>query len=192
MTRDDALDLSDLDWATLYQALTGPGTAQVDVSWLDGYLAGLSLQPQPLSGSAWLLTALGVTPQDPRIAPLCERRLQALRTALRCQSWWDPFIRAEFDDAGPTTAEQLSETLGPWVAGLDQALHDFALPQVEDDPAWMMVLARLYRHLPPSNDQDREVVTLLNKAHPLNSLEDAVDELTACVGELWDLVPPPQ
>ncbi len=192
MTFDNALDLSDQDWATLDKALTGPGTAQVDVSWLDGYLVGLSLQPQPLTGSAWLSTALGVTPQDPQIAPLCERRLQGLRAALRSQSWWDPFIRAEPDEAGPATAEQLSQTLVPWVAGLDQALHDFALPQVEDDPAWMMVLARLYRHLPPDNDQDREVVALLNEAHPLSTLEDAVDELTACVGELWDLVPHPQ
>lgn len=193
MTSDNALDLTDDEWAQLDQALGAMCPRQVDVGWLDGYLAGLCLQPQPPSAALWTAAALGAMPQDQAgtVIRLSHQRLRALRAALRNQIWWDPFIRVQANDAEPTSAELLSEWVRPWVAGLEQSLHDFKLPQVEDNPAWMMVLARLYRHLPASDDQDREVIAVLNEAHPLSTLEDAVDELTACVGELWDLVPHP-
>ncbi len=192
MTADNTRDLNDDEWAQLDQAVGALRPRQVDVGWLDGYLVGLSLQPQPPSEAVWLSTALGSMPQDHQVTRLSHQRLRALRAALRNQVWWDPFIRAQASEAEPTSAELLSEIVRPWVAGLEQSLHDFALPQVEDNPAWMMVLARLYRHLPASDDQDREVIAMLNEAHPLSTLEDAVDELTACVGELWDLVPHPE
>ncbi len=172
-------DLTDPEWAALDRALDG------HASWLDGYLAGVALQPEPPSGKDWLHAVLGAS-ADPQHQALCQRRLGALSEALRSQAWWDPFLRIPEADAVPA----LSQQLAPWVAGFDQALQDHPLAAAQDDPALMMVLARLYRHLPAHDPQEQALVDLLDQTQPLHSLEDAVDELTACVAELWDLTRP--
>ncbi|MES2890187.1 MAG: hypothetical protein V4739_19480 [Pseudomonadota bacterium] len=207
MSTDLPADLTDADWLALDTALAE--TSAADPSWLDGYWAGLALQPEPPDTGAATAAALDVAAPAPvLITTLARQRVQFLRAAWRAQDWWDPFVRAPQDEAlswpdasvdaaaAPPAVSPafLGEALGPWVAGLEQALHDFPLAAVEGeptDPAGMMVLARLYRHLPAQGPQEQTLVDLLNQAHPLDSLEDAVDELTACVAELWDLSRPP-
>lgn len=172
-------DLADPEWATLDSLLDGHAT------WFDGYLAGLTLQPQPLFGLEWLHALLGPT-TDPLVQTLSARRMKALSTALRSQTWWDPFLRMAED---PTSSPAVSPQLAPWVAGFDQALQEHPVAGLHD-PACMLVLARLYRHLPAHDPQEQALVSLLDQTQPLDSLEDAVDELTACVAELWDLTRP--
>lgn len=196
MTTDLPPDLTDADWSALDTALGERSLA--DPRWLDGYWAGLALQPEPPDAGAATLAALDVGTLAPEVTSLARQRVRFLRASWRAQGWWDPFVLAPQDEAAAAHPQaspaSLCEALGPWVAGLEQALHDFPLTAVEGedaDPAGMMVLARLYRHLPAQGLQEQALVDLLNQSYPLDSLEDAVDELGACVAELWDLSQPP-
>jgi hypothetical protein len=184
-------DLSDSEWSTLQDALATL-TFPIDMVWLDGYLVGLVLQAHRPEWAAWAPKAMGAAPSDPLIQTLSERRMGHLSAALDQKAWWDPFLRAQQPDTndGPV-AEALSEALMPWAAGLEQALYDFPIEACEQNPNLMLVLARVYRHLPAPDEHEQEVVELLNNAYPLTTLEDAVDELTACIGELWDLTRSP-
>lgn len=182
-------DLSDAEWATLDGALAAL-TLPTDASWLDGYIAGLTLLPEQPEWSDWAAKALGSVPLEPLIQTLSQRRLSSLSQALAQKAWWDPFLRASLTELEDPHPEAMSEVLMPWAAGLEQALHDFPIEAFHNDPSLMLVLARIYRHLPAPDEQEREVVELLNHAYPLDSLEDAVDELTACVSELWELTHP--
>jgi uncharacterized protein len=51
----------------------------------------------------------------------------------------------------------------------------------------MAALARLYRHLPAETDEEREVVAVLDREHPLKTLDDAIEELVVTVADLADL-----
>lgn len=194
--KSPAADLTDSEWATLDESLALPPLS-VDTSWLDGYLAGMALQPKLPEWSACAPETLGHTRLNPAIQDLIDRRLIALRQALSDKSWWDPYLRAPQTELPDSHPEIISDVLMPWVAGLEQALEAFPLTAVNDhdELAAMLVQARVYRHLPALDEQEREVADLLNQTFPLESLEDAVDELTACLAELWDLsrgATPPQ
>ena len=183
-----ATDLTDSEWASLDESLLLPPLS-VDTSWLDGYLAGLALQPDQTEWSRWAPEALVPCQISPATQSLVERRLAALRQALSDKAWWDPYLRAPQTELQDNSPELISQVLMPWVAGFEQALEAFPLVGVNehDELAAMLVQARVYRHLPALDEQEREVADLLNQSFPLESLEDAVDELTACLAELWDL-----
>lgn len=51
----------------------------------------------------------------------------------------------------------------------------------------MEALARLYRHLPPETDDEREVFDTLNRELPLASLDEAIDDLVMAVTDLAEL-----
>ena len=55
------------------------------------------------------------------------------------------------------------------------------------DDAVAAALARIMRHLPPDNDEEREIVAMLDRDLPLASLDEAIDELVAAVADLADL-----
>jgi uncharacterized protein len=75
----------------------------------------------------------------------------------------------------------------PWVAGFHHAVETFPdLAEMPDD-AVMAALARLYRHLPVENDEQREIVATLDREHPLATLDDAMEELVVTVADLQDL-----
>jgi uncharacterized protein len=75
----------------------------------------------------------------------------------------------------------------PWVAGFHHAAETFPdLAEMPDD-AVMAALARLYRHLPVEDDEQRELVALLDREHPLATLDDAMEELVVTIADLQDL-----
>jgi uncharacterized protein len=55
------------------------------------------------------------------------------------------------------------------------------------DDAVMGALARLYRHLPAETDEERELVSVLDREQPLHTLDDAVEDLVTAVADLSDL-----
>ena len=69
---------------------------------------------------------------------------------------------------------------GPPVPGLDEL----------DIPAVRLALARLYRFLPPTGEPSRRRSTSLARERPLPTLDAAIDEVVACVAELYDLTEP--
>ena len=189
----------------------------LDASMLDGYLCGVLVQPRLIESDEWLPNIFdydgGVLPDDidatwlARIRELVERRHAALNRSMVEDGWFDPVVLDldEVDAAEPEaipegeTEEQaearttyagmslISRTLMPWVAGFQHACLCF--PDLSDmtDDAVMAAMARLYRHLPAETDEEKEIIATLDREHPLNDLDDAIDELVVTVADLCDL-----
>ena len=90
-------------------------------------------------------------------------------------------------DAVPAPHDPIGSAILPWVAGFEQAVH--LLPALDelDDPRVALVLARLFRFLP---DDEQGTAALVARELPLESLEDAIGEVVACVAELYELTLP--
>ena len=81
----------------------------------------------------------------------------------------------------------VSRALLPWAAGFHLAQQRIAdLGNLEDD-AVANALARIYRHLPAETDEDREVVALLDREHPLATLDEGTEDLVLAALDLWSL-----
>lgn len=196
---------------------TTPAPLQaLDASMLDGYLCGVLVQPRLIDSEEWLPNIFdydgGVLPDDvdatwfERIRELVERRHKALNRAMVEDGWFDPVVldldeQSEPDEPAPEgeSAEDaaaresyavlspISRTLMPWVAGFQHACLCF--PELSDmaDDGVSTAMARLYRHLPAETAEEKEVVALLNRDHPLNDLDDAIEELVVTVADLCSL-----
>ena len=181
-------DLTDAELdelADLLDATPAP-LAPLDLLMLDGYLAGVLVQPSVVGPDEWLAPVFDtegrVLPDDTdaawlaRCTTLIERRKGALNAGISEDGWFDPLV-----------ADVASRSLLPWVAGFQWAQDCF--PGLEDtgDDAVGAALARLYRHLPPQDDAERALVATLDREKPLASVEAAVEDAVNAVVELWDL-----
>ncbi len=90
------------------------------------------------------------------------------------------------DEAAIAALPPASRALMPWVAGFEFALSSFPVLAATADPGVLNTLARLYRHLPPRNDEERDLVSMMDRLHPLASLDPAIDDLVEAVVELSD------
>ncbi|KQV99605.1 YecA family protein [Rhizobacter sp. Root1221] len=205
-----AHDLTDEEFAELDDLLleTPQPLTPVDAVMLDGFLCGVLVQPVLLEPAVWLPFVFDFDGQplpddvDPtwrdRVTALTLRRYHALNHAIIEDGWFNPLV-LEFDDENPREPipegeidplaglSEVSQPLMPWVAGFQHAALSFPdLSEMPDD-AVMAALARLYRHLPTETDEEREVVAVLDKEHPLATLDDAIEELVVTVADLADL-----
>lgn len=205
-----AHDLTDEEFAELDDLLleTPQPLTPVDAVMLDGFLCGVLVQPVLLEPAVWLSFVFDFDGQplpddvDPiwrdRVTALTLRRYHALNHAIIEDGWFNPLV-LEFDDENPREPipegeidplaglSEVSQPLMPWVAGFQHAALSFPdLSEMPDD-AVMAALARLYRHLPTETDEEREVVAVLDKEHPLATLDDAIEELVVTVADLADL-----
>lgn len=211
-----AADLTDAEFAELDELLaTTPEPLEaLDASMLDGYLCGVIVQPRLIDIEEWLPNIFdydgGVLPEstDPkwleRIRELVERRHAALNRALVEDGWFDPVVLdldaepAEAEEGAASDAEPaedasyaalnpISRSLMPWVAGFQHACLCFPELSEMPDDAVMAALARLYRHLPAETPEEIEIVSTLDREHPLKDLDDAIEELVVTVADLCDL-----
>ena len=205
-----AHDLTDAEFAELDDLLleTPEPLEPLDVVMLDGYLCGVIVQPVLLEPATWLAHIFDFDgrplPDEvnrewlARTSALIMRRHAALNRAIVEDGWFDPLV-LEFDDEHPrepvpegeidhmATLSPVSQSLMPWVAGFHHAAETFPdLAEMPDD-AVMAALARLYRHLPVEDDEQRELVALLDREHPLNDLDEAMEELVVTIADLQDL-----
>jgi uncharacterized protein len=205
-------DLTDDEFAELDDLFleTPDPLDPVDVVMLDGYLCCVIVQPVPLEAATWLPYVFDFDGQPlpestkpkwlQRTSELIMRRHAALTRSIAEDGWFEPLV-LEFDDEPSDTAEgetepvvnpladfhPISQSLMPWVAGFQHAAECFPdLSEMTDD-AVQVALARLYRHLPVETDEEREVVAILDREHPLTTLENAMEELVATVADLQDL-----
>ena len=191
-------ELEELD--SLLQATPAP-LEPLDVLMLDGYLAGVLVQPRVVAAGEWLAPVFDLEgralPADvdavwlARCRILIERRQLALNAAISEDGWFDPLI-VDIDRAPPLSEydpvqSPISRALLPWAAGFHWAQE--CLPELGDieDDAIGSALARIYRHLPAETDEDREVVALLDREHPLATLDEAIEDLVLATVDLWDL-----
>ena len=204
------LDLTDEEFAELDDLLaaTPEPLTPCDAVMLDGFLCGVLVQPVLLASATWLPHVFDfdgeLLPDDvdppwlARTTALILRRHAALNHAMVEDGWFNPLI-LEFDDehplqppadGGPDPMQGLSpisQSLMPWVAGFQHANSCFPDLNEMPDDAVMAALARLYRHLPPETDEEREVVATLDREQPLATLEDAIEDLVVAVADLSDL-----
>jgi uncharacterized protein len=203
-------DLTDAEFAELDDLLadTPEPLQAVDAVMLDGFLCGVLVQPVLLQPDDWLRYVFDfdgeALPESTdatwreRTTALVLRRHAALNAAMVEDGWFDPLV-LEFDEEHPREPvpegqvdpleglSDISQSLMPWVAGFQHAAISF--PQLSEmpDDAVMAAMARLYRHLPAETDDEREIVALLDKEHPLKTLEEAMEELVVTVADLYDL-----
>jgi uncharacterized protein len=196
-------ELDELD--ALLEQTPAPAQA-LNVLMLDGYLAGVLVQPQAVPASDWMPKIFdledGHLPPDvdaawlARVHSLVERRRDALNAAISEDGWFDPIV-VDVDREPPQSEYEgepmpdASRALLPWVAGFHWAQECFGsqgggLENI-DDEAIGLLLARLYRHLPPETDEDREAIAELDREHPLPGLDEAIADLVNTVVELWHL-----
>jgi uncharacterized protein len=159
----------------------------------------------------------GAAARNERIQALASRRLAALNESLAEEAWFDPLIPApEAEAAEPGTsagagtasgdaapglsAEQIRDTLAPWASGFEYGLSVIrdladamddeaaARPAALSDPqAASLALMRVLRALPALNDEQAAMVAELDRAQPLTTLDDAIDDLVGGVADLWDM-----
>ncbi|MEO6363021.1 MAG: UPF0149 family protein, partial [Caldimonas sp.] len=186
---------------------------------LDGYLCGVIVQPQLIESERWLpfVFASGGQrwgeaepgPEQLRARSLIVRRHAAINRQIAEYGGFDPVILEPAADPAPDVGEQLAtesaaaepaaaaapsdpiaDALLPWVAGFEQALQVFPGLEDLDEPAVATTLARLFRFLPETSSEGRDVAAILARERPLASLDDAIAEVVGCVAELYDLTEP--
>jgi uncharacterized protein len=196
-------DLTDAELdelADLLEATPEP-LVPLDVLMLDGYLAGVLVQPRVHSIDEWLppifdfeRRALPATTDAAWLArcqALIERRRDALNAGISEDGWFDPLI-VDVERAPPASEydavqSPVSRALMPWAAGFQWAQACFVELESSADDAIGAVLARIYRHLPPQDDADRELLATLEREQPLAELDAGIEDLVTATVELWDL-----
>jgi uncharacterized protein len=184
----------------------------LDVVMLDGYLAGVIVQPRLVGVDEWLppVFDLGRRPLpdeagaaaddawQARSRALIERRHAAINRELAEEGTFDPVLHDDEvppeDDAALRDAwrelSPPSRVLMPWVAGFQHAALVFPDLATLGDDAVQGALARLWRHLPAGSDQERAWRAALDRERPLPDLDTAIEDLVLTVAELWELTEP--
>lgn len=232
-----AHDLSDAEFDELDDLLaaTPAPLEPLDASMLDGYLAGVLVQPRLIPIEEWLPPVFDYEGRplpddiDPawlaRIRGLVERRFASLNHSMLEQGWFYPVVLdldaedAEGDenaeggqDADAETAatadapaeaaesaegvdsadsadlptDPITRSLLPWVGGFEYAAVTFPDLHEQADDNVNALLARLYRHLPAETPEEKEIVELMDREHPLKNLDEAIEDLILTVVDLQE------
>jgi uncharacterized protein len=171
---------------------------------LDGYLCGVLVQPRLVPADEWLPPVFDIEegralPDDvdpvwrARIVQLTERRLKALNESIADEGWFDPVL-PEDEDVEASEYDPLSQLppssrpLVGWVGGFSYAISVFPLDDADvPEDEWGPELDKVFRHLPPQDDEHRKVQAHMQRVAPLASVDDAVADLVMAVTNLWQL-----
>ena len=206
-------DLGDAEFVELDELLAQvPEPLEpLDVVMLDGFLAAIVVQPELIDPERWLPYVFDAgghrwgeaepTAPQRRARALIARRFAAVNRSLAEYRGFDPLI-LEPDEGGGASAEAGADSASepgldattrailPWVAGFEFAASIF--PGLDDlgDDAVATALARLYRFLPAAGEEDQVIAAVVARERPLESLDAAIEEIVACVADLYDLTEP--
>jgi uncharacterized protein len=168
------LNNADLDTLNTLLARTPPPLEPMDAVIIDGYLAGVSVQPRIVPIAEWLPGIFDLEgralPQDhdpawfARCRALIERRFEVMNADLADSGWFDPVI-VDVDTTPPASEYEAPLTdagraLGPWLVGLHLALARFPQLRERDDPRVAQALEALDA-LMKHDDAGRAVDTLV-------------------------------
>lgn len=200
-------DLVDAEFVELDELLAAvPEPLEpLDIVMLDGFLAGIVVQPSLIEIERWLPYVFDAgghrwgeaepTAQQVRARELIARRFAAMNRSLAEFASFDPLILEPEDADSPASEgepmlDATTRAILPWVAGFEFAASIFpGLDEVNDDGV-ASALARLYRFLPPEGDDDEATQAIVVRERPIDSLDAAVEEIVACVADLYDLTEP--
>lgn len=162
----------------------------LDVSALDGFLAGLVLQRPAVPQSEWMPVVVDVEGRlkdlpDPRLGPLLIKRYLELDAVVERRQWFDPWV-FEFDDA-----QSPSEMVMPWVAGFATAMDRFPAVMRCPPEQTLEPLAQLYAHLDPDDLEDADdLLAVIDTLEPPRDLPEAVESLVRATLLLADVTRP--
>lgn len=201
------VDLTDAEFQELDELLarTPEPLEPLDAVRLDGFLCGVLVQPVLLRPEAFLPHVFDIeaTPLPEttdaawreRTTALILRRHTVLGRTMAEDGWFDPLILEFTDEDAAELSEydpmaklpRISQALYPWIEGFHHALQTFPDLVELPDEAIDLALARLYRHLPAEAEEEKELVAVMEREHPLATLDDAIDDLIVTVADLSDL-----
>jgi uncharacterized protein len=198
--KSDLTDAELDELADLLDAVPEP-LEPLDVPMLDGYLAGVLVQPRVVPVDEWMPPVFdfdrrALPPNTDsawlaRVSSLMARRRDALNAGISEDGFFDPVV-IDVDQLPPASEYDpiqapVSRALMPWAAGFQWAEQCHGgLDDLRDD-AVGAALARIYRHLPPQDDDDRAVIATLDRELPLADLDAGLHDLVSATVELWDL-----
>jgi uncharacterized protein len=195
-----AQDLSDAEFAELDALLAAiPEPLEpLDAVMLDGFIAGVLVQPELIAIERWLPYVFDAGghrwgeaepgPEQLRARELIARRHAAMNRSLAEFGGFDPLILEPDEPAGEAEPlDPIEQAVLPWVAGFEFAASLFPEIYGLDDEAVATTLTRLYRFLPAETPEEEATLELLDAERPLPTLDAAIEELVACVGELYEL-----
>lgn len=201
LTDDDVVELDDI-----LAAVPEPYDP-LDAVMLDGFLTCILLQPQLVMVSDWLALVFDAEgraeamPAEPRQAQraidLITRRYNELAASILAREPFDPIVFGfTHDKTGePLGGKAALAAVTPWAAGFANALTAFPdlLQQSQEDDELTELLVGILRHLPDDElDGMLEVKAAVDAQTPLASLEEAIEDLVACVMEIADVTRPRQ
>jgi uncharacterized protein len=198
-------------WQDIEQALLDvPAPLEpLTLDMVDGYLAGVLLQPRRPDPAAWMAHVLDAEARLPpaswrhsqacaRLQDLLWERFQELDAAIEARQWFDPWI---FDDADEVGAARESQTVTEpgaesspdaevavvpafgsvqaWVLGFAAAQEPFPELMEMDDALITEPLALMYQHLDP--DDLEEADALLAEIESIEPPEDLSDAVECVV-----------
>ncbi len=172
----------------------------VDAVILDGYLAGVLVQPVEIPMEEWLGPIFGTEgapapgipgwtqEQHDRLLELITRRRDEMLRGILEEGWFDPIIpMIEDDDGKAAEGEEAMQGVGYWAAGFEWALANF--PQLEDAGLAGVpdLLDSIWRHLPEQDETQQAMTKALNEEYPLNGLDEAIEALVFDVVDLTQI-----
>jgi uncharacterized protein len=210
-----AQDLGDAEFAELDELLAQvPEPLEpLDVVMLDGFIAAIVVQPELIDAERWLPYVFDAgghrwgeaerSAEQLRARELIARRHAAINRSLAEYRRFEPLILEPDTPDTPDAPDAPDHATGaetgldatlrailPWVAGFEFAASIFPGLAGVDDDAVATTLARLYRFLPAEGENEQEVVAIVAREIPIASLDAAIDEVIACVADLYDLTEP--
>jgi uncharacterized protein len=169
----------------------------VDAVILDGYLAGVLVQPVLLDPEDWLPPIFGTDgmpepgiegwseAQHDRLISLITRRKDEILRGILEDGWFDPIVpMIEDDDGKPAEGKDALEGIGYWAAGFEWALANF--PQLEEAALAGVpdLLDSIWRHLPDQDETQQAMTKALDEEHPLKGIDEAIEALVFDVVDL--------
>jgi uncharacterized protein len=173
----------------------------LDVVMLDGYLAGILLQPDPVPPAEWLPLVFDAdgderdtgeaNPDRERMTGLIMRRHNELAACIAAREPFEPIVFELLgDDDEPLTGKAAIGALELWSAGFMTAVQAFTglLDRYGEDEDVAVPLRGILRHLPADPDLAPDEAAAfaaerarLDREVPLADLDDALVDLVECV-----------
>lgn len=172
----------------------------VDAVILDGYLAGIIVQPVDIPPEDWIGPIFGTEgapepdipgwtqAQHDRLLELIFRRKAEMQRDILEDGWFDPIIpMIEDDDGQAVEGDEALQGLGYWAAGFEWAMANF--PHLEEAGLAGVpdLLDSIWRHLPEQDEAQQAITKALNEDHPLKGLDEAIEALVFDVVDLTEI-----
>lgn len=182
----------------------------LDVVMLDGFLAGVLLQPDVVLPSQWLPYVLGTqggaalpigSDEAKRLVELIMRRYNEVAACIAAREPFEPIV-FELEDATtdePLAGREAIRALWPWAAGFVNALNAFPSlrERFVDDEDLSSALVGILRHVPDDPDDEgggaqwlHELKAEADAEVPLESLDEAIADVLDCVLDIADITRP--